>query len=237
MILYAIICLFLDMNSSVSGGFSKELQMKCRESALLVRCPIDKSDGTGVVIGRVKSTYYALTAYHVVRNVKLIELDWYSQKTWPQPRLSRLSATLECFDETADLALLKFEVPQGIMIPVSHLAKIDDLDPRKERIAVFSIGCDAGGLPSIREDWTSGKKLLLLKENTPRAFFWETENRTIPGRSGGALYNRDGSIIGICSATQSDLSYYVHIDEICAFCKKKKFDWLLNANYDNINNN
>jgi S1-C subfamily serine protease len=227
-----LVCIQSQSNPPISGGFEREFQIRCRESTVLIRGQRqnEKKQGSGVVIGKKSLTYFALTAYHVVKDIGSFELDCYSEKTWPQPKVSKVSAIVDLFDESVDLAVLKFELPVGIEIPVARLAKFDT-DFRRVRFPVLSVGCDNGRPPSCEEDVTTGKKLV-FKENNPVAFFWETEKASIPGRSGGPLFDSRGSMIGICSARQSNMSYYVHIDEIRRMLKNGKFDWLSNSETD-----
>ena len=50
-----------------------------------------------------------------------------------------------------------------------------------------------------------------------------------PKRAQGSLIERDGKVIGICSATQAGRGYYIHLDEIQAALKRsgEGISWLV----------
>ncbi len=226
-----------------SGNFGTDLQCRCLESVLRIQDKAGKIQGSAVILGRQEEFVYALTANHVVSGMNQIQVEWFSKATWPQPATHRLRAYLVVADDTVDLALIKFLdfdvagflslTPLAEAVRYSpdkrfspaHLAKTSELDLRIEDFPILSVGCTRGKAPTCLEDRSRAKKLV-LRNDRPTAFFWETERETIEGRSGGPLFNLQGKLIGICAAKQSGFGYYVHTDEINRFLKKGNYDWL-----------
>ena len=59
--------------------------------------------------------------------------------------------------------------------------------------------------------------------------FWETESAPVGGMSGGPLLDREGAVIGVCSAVSlaNGRGYFTHADEILAALAGSDHRWLV----------
>ncbi len=99
-----------------------------------------------------------------------------------------------------DVALVS--IRPGLAVPPLRVASPDYRPQRGE--PVFSIGCDHGAEPSIRESMITA----INRYVGPPSL--EIQGQPVEGRSGGGLFASDGRIIGICNAadTQEDRGIY-----------------------------
>jgi hypothetical protein len=65
------------------------------------------------------------------------------------------------------------------------------------------------------------------REGRESALFWEVGRKEAEGRSGGGLVDRRGALLGVCSGTNKEKSYFCHVDEIRAFLKETGFGWVV----------
>ncbi|HRX83070.1 MAG TPA: serine protease, partial [Pirellulaceae bacterium] len=93
------------------------------------------------------------------------------------------------YDLTRDIGLVSFvpgyEVAPVRIAPAGHHFAIGD--------AVFSVGCDHGAEPSIRDSRITSIDRYLGPPNI------EATGEPAQGRSGGGLFAQDGFLIGICN--------------------------------------
>jgi hypothetical protein len=88
---------------------------------------------------------------------------------------------------------------------------------------VFSIGCDRGDPPSVRESRVSHVNKYLGPANI------EVAGAPIDGRSGGGLFTSDGTIIGVCNAAdpEDDEGLYAAVETIHQEIIAAKLNFLL----------
>jgi S1-C subfamily serine protease len=90
---------------------------------------------------------------------------------------------------------------------------------------VFSIGCDRGAIPSVRESRVSNINRYLGPANI------EVAGAPIDGRSGGGLFASDGTLIGVCNAAdpQDDEGIYAALETIHAELTAANLSFIYNG--------
>jgi len=179
--------------------------------------------GSGVAVGRHDGKVYILTAQHLLKDPR-VEVEWFTAESYPKPAGSAGPRLVEEWEEL-DLAVLTIpakDVPVGVL----PLAPRDAGDT--EQFPALTVGCDRGDPPTCRPMTVRGKALVRnRKPGEVNRFFWETAEAPALGRSGGPLLDRDGRLLGVCSASQDGRGYFVHLSEIRHALKEKRYDWLL----------
>ena len=175
--------------------------------------------GTGVVIGARDGDVYILTAAHIVpRGVK--------------PRAETFSPSEPSnVDGTHDGGEVLFRIVEAdlavIRLPAGKREwAVAKLAPEAGGKAAWVIGCDDGRAPRITGVAVGAKKLV-RRQDGKSAFFWEADGESVPGRSGGPLFDSKGRLVGLCSGTQEGKTYFTHPDEIRAALKAHRLGWVL----------
>lgn len=90
---------------------------------------------------------------------------------------------------------------------------------------VFSIGCDRGATPSVRESRVANINRYLGPANI------EVAGAPIDGRSGGGLFTSDGTLIGVCNAAdpQDDEGIYAAIETVHAELTAANLSFIYNG--------
>jgi hypothetical protein len=90
---------------------------------------------------------------------------------------------------------------------------------------VFSIGCDRGAIPSVRESRVTNVNRYLGPANI------EVAGAPVDGRSGGGLFTADGTLIGVCNAAdpQDDEGIYAAIETIHAELTAANLSFIYNG--------
>jgi S1-C subfamily serine protease len=178
--------------------------------------------GSGVVIGVRGAFLYVLTASHVVSGS-----DRLAVHLPPADKDSKAKVVTDVdilIDGKAqDVALLRVSAGDVKVTPLALAAAPPGGD---EAFDALSAGAGDDTDPNVRAERVLGRKLL-RRANGETWFAWETRDRPETGRSGGALIDSGGRLIGLCSGTQEGKGYYTHVDEIRALLKKKSQGWLL----------
>jgi|GEM_PF-798438 len=181
---------------------------------------------TAVVIARNNNELYLLTSEHVVRKSSELKLEFFDRKSYSRVSRTVLFGTaLEVFP-VADFAVLRFPILKDQNFEQVRLATPAER-PKRFPTEGISIGCTNGKSPTCEEATLIAKRLARRTNNDEIGFFWETEQIPIPGRSGGPLFDPDGNLIGICSATTGGKGFYTHLDEILVGLKQRKLGWLV----------
>lgn len=145
------------------------------------------SVGTGTIVDTHGDEALAITCGHIFRDSGgqgrvLVDLLL-------DGRSRTVEGTLISYDLTRDIGLVSF-IPRFAVSP----AKIA---PAGHRFAkgdsVFTVGCDNGGEPSIRDSRITSIDRYIGPPNI------ETTGEPVQGRSGGGLFSQDGFLIGICN--------------------------------------
>jgi S1-C subfamily serine protease len=177
--------------------------------------------GSGVVIGRVGPIAYVLTAAHVVEKAENVEIQVSSGGDADgKPRVFNAEVVARTSSQVQDLALLRLkaardELPAVVRVRAGSGLSGKDLDGAR------SIGCATTRQPTpvVEAESVLNAPLVRKAGASASARFWRCRKMPAPGRSGGALLHRDGSLIGICSGDDGKAGYYTHLDEIQRFLK------------------
>jgi S1-C subfamily serine protease len=97
--------------------------------------------------------------------------------------------------EEKDIGLIVFR--PGRAVSVARVVSREERLQEGER--VFSVGCDHGQVPSVRESRVTKLNRYLGAPNI------ETSGAPVQGRSGGGLFNSSGELVGVCYAADGDL--------------------------------
>jgi len=147
----------------------------CGETHERPPLPLEKPAGSGVI---VHHDGYVLTAHHVVANAKRI--------TIVTPGEFRAPAVLVSVDAEHDLALLKVETVGLSEAPLGYAGAVK-LDQE-----VIAVGFQFG----LRETTiTRGHVAAVRTRGVQRVF--QVDAAVNPGNSGGAIFNRQGEVVGI----------------------------------------
>jgi len=208
------------------GFFGAGLPLDARWRLLEATPRIISTSGTAtaVVIGQRDNELYLLTAEHAVRKAKDLKLEFFERATYPKvARTVRFGAVLDDF-RVPDLAILKFPVGDQAFREVA----IAPPGGRPKRFPAdgMAIGCTNGKPPTAEAIAITGKRFVRFNGDQEVALFWETEQVSVYGRSGGPLFDGTGRLIGICSATTDGKGYYVHLDEVLVALKQSQHGWL-----------
>jgi thiol-disulfide isomerase/thioredoxin len=162
-----------------------------RAMAASVRLKVEDAKGHSMGSGTIIDTHgneaVIITCGHIFRDSQgrgRISVDLFH----PQPRT--VEGKLLEYDLQRDIAMISIAPGPGIISAAvvaegTQLAKGDD---------AFSIGCDKGQDPTLRNTQISG---LNRYQGPPNI---EAKGQPVDGRSGGGLFARDGHLIGVCNA-------------------------------------
>lgn len=194
---------------------------------------------SGVTIAVQDGYAYVLTAGHALGQDGQRTVEFFGRSSYPHPEkpLVPIGNDPIVVDRltTADFALLKVLLPvKSEFQPV--VAKLAPPLERPNRFPVkcFAVGCSnrGEGPPLAVATTVIGK--YLRKVQSESAIFWETESPHDSGRSGGPLFDKQGRVIGICSANAINAAkvehgFFTHIDEIQFWMKKNGHAGLYDA--------
>ena len=157
---------------------------------LKVEDPEGISYATGTVVHCHDGEWLVMTCGHVFRESKgqgKITADF----GFADGKENSAPGQLISYDADArDIALIAVQAGQTIE-PVLVAKKTDVIDRGD---AIFSIGCDQGDLPTIRNSQIKNRAAY------DGALKYDIFGRPVNGRSGGGLFNTAGELIGVCNA-------------------------------------
>lgn len=148
--------------------------------------------GTGTIIDRHDDEALVLTCGHLFRNSKgqgKISVDLFAPGA-TQPIEGQLIAYEA---DGRDIALVS--IRPGIKIDPVPVAGADYAVAPRDR--VFTIGCDKGAAPSLRNSQITAVNRYQGAPN------FTAEGVPVDGRSGGGLFTETGHLIGVCNAADA----------------------------------
>jgi S1-C subfamily serine protease len=207
---------------------TKEFTPELQRSVLAATVRVVVDDGrkaTGVLVGVRDGFGYLLTAHHAVEKSGKIEVQFFTAESHPKPSAT-VRADLVVFENpAADLALLKVSLKVVAPVPIPIRAE----GPKEKEFIALSGGASGGKAPTPQVVHVRGRKLV-QRADGGGAFFWQTREASVEGRSGGPLVDATGCLVGIASGEQQSQGYFGHLDEIRAWLRKAddgKLRWLL----------
>ncbi|AFY73290.1 TPR repeat-containing protein [Synechococcus sp. PCC 7502] len=155
--------------------------------AVTVMITTDESNGSGVLITKDGDTYTVLTAAHVVKDrPKSLEII--------TPNGQKYAITGTTITPDADLATVKFTSKTSLQV-----AKLGDANKSSEGATVY-----VSGFPSVTQvitktiyNFTEGKVTANAARPLSYGYSLVYSNNTLPGMSGGPVFNADGELIAI----------------------------------------
>jgi tetratricopeptide (TPR) repeat protein len=147
------------------------------------------SVGSGVVIKKEGNTYTVLTAAHVVRNAQ----EQYKITT-PDGKNYPLVATNIKATADADLAIVKFQSAANYPI-----AKLGNVETASEGSIVYVAGFPlaTAAISTSIYNFTEGKVTANANRPLTGGYSLVYSNNTLPGMSGGPVFNESGETIAI----------------------------------------
>jgi S1-C subfamily serine protease len=206
-----------------SADFPKEQQL----SALLatVRIGAAGREGSGAVVGQRGEFVYILTAQHLVMGTKRVEIEVFTKESYPRAKKKYPSAEIvAAMPGIGDIALVRLRTTDDMpgYLKVCPTGKA----PSGARIPALTVGCDSGKPPIAMVAKGVEKKVGQRGPGDEKGAFWQVEAKYSGGHSGGPLVDTNGYLLGVCSGTNREKTYFTHLDEIHRFLIGHGFRWL-----------
>jgi S1-C subfamily serine protease len=208
-----------------SPDFPRPMQEAAITATVQVRNLTAGTEASGVLVGKGGPFVYFLTARHVVQGATSQEVAVFSRDSYPKPSATYRSAEIVAeSNELADLALLRLATTDSL--PASLRLCPERLVPTERGFPGLSVGCEAGKTPTCLLAKVEGKRQVRRQEQGQSASFWEVDRKHTLGRSGGPLLDRRGHLLGVCSGSSREKTYFTHPEEVRVFLKQHGFGWL-----------
>jgi tetratricopeptide (TPR) repeat protein len=174
--------------STVSFGLSATEVAKIAKEAT-VRIESDDSQGSGEIIQSQAGQYLVLTAAHVVRNSQVK----YTLITSDNRRYPLTAAAIQMIPGV-DLAVVKFSSDRRYLVP-----KLGDANTATEGTAAYVSGFPTGTetIDLAVFSFTDGKITANSSKPLKDGYSIIYSNNTLPGMSGGGVFNDRGELIAI----------------------------------------
>lgn len=147
-----------------------------------------QSNGSGTVIWSQNGEALIITCGHIFRDMKPTDqlfVDFYRNGNW----VNVPGQVLQYFADKHDIGMVKCALPFEVE-PVG----INYSEPLAVGSAAYSIGCDRGTPPAIRDTQITCLNRYLGEPNI------EVAGAPVDGRSGGGLFDANGNLVGVCNA-------------------------------------
>jgi hypothetical protein len=157
--------------------------------SVTVRITSDSGSGSGVLIRKAGKTYTLLTVAHVLSNPKAVY-----QVITPDAQRYTLDRTSIKLHAQVDLAIAQFVSSQSYGV-----AKIGSSEGVAEGAAVYVAGFPAktAAMTESIYNFTKGEITAAPSRPFKDGYGLVYTNTTLPGMSGGPIFNAEGSVVGI----------------------------------------
>ena len=162
--------------------------------------------GTGTIIDTREGAALILTCGHIFRESQgkgNIEVHLFGDNS-----TVKVSGTCFFYDLEIDLALVTIAPPCPVRAaPIAPATY--QIRPSQQ---VVSVGCDSGGMPSVRQHQImSVDRIHTPRENNVPFCYIQVSGAPVGGRSGGGLFSSEGYLIGVCNTAdpQRDDGHFV----------------------------
>jgi len=190
----------------------KDLVEMMGESVVLVTTPAGL--GSGFI---VDERGYVITNFHVIAGEQEIDVTLFVKKDKVLDRIKVDKVRIISINPFCDLALLKFDAPEGSALKKVFLGSSDAL---RDGQGVFAIGNPLGLERSVSEGIVS-----TTRRNFSGQVFVQTTAAINPGNSGGPLFNMHGEVIGVTNMKASffteGLSFAIPVDTLKLFLRNR----------------
>jgi S1-C subfamily serine protease len=180
-----------------------------------------RTNGSGVLIARKGPYAYVLTAAHVVAKGKKLDVTVLPSA---KGKAKTYRAELLGSSDDSDVAVLRLATEDDLPAPLP-LCRPGDL-PKKAPAVAASGGWAAGDAPTVLEETITRKALVRRSKEKAGVWCWEAKRKQELGRSGGALLDGDGRVIGLASGHDGKQGYYVHAEEVHRVLERNGLGWL-----------
>jgi len=212
--------------STDSPDFAKDRQIAAALATVRIRNTALGREGSGCLVGKSGPFVFILTAQHLIRGSSSFQVAIFAKESYPKPQKEYASAEVVAeLHGMADLALLRLRTTD--IMPSYVTVCPESKVPDGEGLSMLTAGCDGGSAPTAKIEKAIGKKIGQRPDENDKATFWEIKGKYSPGRSGGPLIDKQGYLVGICSGTNRDKTYFTHVDEIHRFLKRQGYRDLL----------
>ncbi len=166
-----------------------------------------EAQGSGVLFMESDGFVYALTNYHVVNPRQYNHAEYYIQLSNTD---TKILGHLVAFDETLDLAVLRFEVLDASYALVNISTRVEDPLQQGEFVLAFGMPDDT--------NYHQGEYLGMVSIDEVNFNVVHHTANVVSGFSGGALTDIHGNLIGINTWTGgNNAGLAVSIKEIYTF--------------------
>ncbi len=180
---------------------------------------------TAVCVGHKDGFAYLLAAAHALPPDQAQTLQFFAPgQDDPDRELTGVEVLLRLPDP--DLLLVRATVGGE---PVPELPLVGrGKKPKLLPAPATAVGCPGGKPPAVRPDVVLARRVV-RRPGGALGVFWETESAPVGGMSGGPLLDREGAVIGVCSAVSltNGRGYFTHADEILAALAGGDHRWLV----------
>ena len=206
------------IDASATSLFAPQMQIAASLATVRIVNPQGGATGSGVLFARRGPFVYVLTAAHLVGPSGTVSVQTFSEESYPTPDHTYAWSTVVASSPSSDVAVLRFSAQGSVPTPLKiHSAKkfVEGKFVEGQNLICLTIGCNQSDSPptcALNEVTTSMRVRKNASEDT--SLVWETSNESIEGRSGGALIDQSGLVLGIASGNNAGKGYFSHIEEI-----------------------
>ena len=190
----------------------KDLVEVLGESVALVTTPAGV--GSGFI---TDERGYIVTNFHVIQGEQEISVALFRKVDKVLDRVKVDKVKIVAINSFCDLALLKFDVPEGMKVRHVWLGSSDSV---RDGQPVFAIGSPLGLERTVSEGIIS-----TTRRNFDGQIFLQTTAPINPGNSGGPLFNMRGEVIGITNMKAGffteGLSFAIPVDTLRFFLRNR----------------